>query len=77
MGVFLGFFGWFSRTVVSKVECMQDNLLGCRRNFSSTCIYFLNNKHRYIGSMCSKFFSDGMNPENSLETTALEDSCSV
>lgn len=71
------FFGWFSRTVVSKVECMQDNSLGCRRNFSSTCIYLINNKHTYIGSTCSKFFSDGMNPENSLETTALEGSCSV
>lgn len=39
-------------------------------------VYLINNKYTYIGNMCSKFFSDGMNSQNSLETTALEESCS-
>lgn len=34
----LGFFGWSSSTVVSKVRCMQDNSLGCGKDFRNTCI---------------------------------------
>lgn len=68
----LGGFGWSSRAVVSKVRCMQYNSLRCGKDFRTT-----DDKHTYIGNMCLKHVTDGMNSQNSLETTALEESCSV
>lgn len=50
---------------------MQDNSLGCGKSFSSTCV---NSNCTCVGSACSRLFTNELNGQNILETTALEES---